>query len=243
MLSLITLVAAQSPLVPRLRGVRLVLPPLPPGPPPGGRIRGRAKRGSCPIMETDLTALVPFTQTNPTVVNVWGLTTMERPTLWVYVPYTKSFAYPAEFVLLDDESSPVYHTSITLPDMPGVIGVPIKATVPPLTFGKQYRWFFNVYCNQQPSNTLIYVEGVIQRVTLNQATVQQLQIAPPEQQIAIYASNGIWHDALTTLAQLRQQNPQDERLKTKWKDLLEAISLNDVAQKPIISSDRFNSLP
>jgi hypothetical protein len=194
-------------------------------------------------METDLTALVPFTQTNRTVVNVWGLTTMERPTLWVYVPYTKSFAYPAEFVLLDEESSPVYQTSITLPDLPGVIGVPIGATAPPLAVGKRYRWFFNVYCNQQPSNTLTYIEGVMQRVTLNQATIQQLQVAQPEQRIAIYANNGIWHDTLTTLAQLRQQNPQDEKLETEWKNLLEAIGLNDVAQKPLVSSDQFNSLP
>lgn len=230
---------AQSPSPrPASRRVHLVLPELPPGPPPGGRIRGGAKRGSCPKVEPDLTALVPFMQTDSNVVNVWGLTTMERPTIWIYVPYTKSSGYPAEFVVLNEESNPVYQTAISLPDVPGVMGVSVGAMASPLAIGKRYRWFFNISCNPQTSNSPIYVEGVVHRITPNRAIAQQLQIGEPKQQIAIYANNGIWYDALTTLAHLRQQNPQDAQLQTEWKDLLEAINLGDIVQKPLVSNAR-----
>lgn len=231
LLSTITWVMAQSPKV----AVRLVMPTPPPGPPPGGRLRGGAKRGVCPLAEPKMTALVPFTQPSPGVVNVWGLTTMERPTLWIYVPYAKGSASTAEFVLQEDEdANPIYQTNIALPDAPGVIGVSLPASAPALKVGKRNRWFLNVYCDPQKPDSLIYVEGVIQRVNQSQAQAQQLQSAQPTQQVAIYAKNGLWHDALTTLAQLRQKNPQDGTLVAEWKDLLDSVGLADVAAKPLV---------
>jgi hypothetical protein len=54
------------------------------------------------------------------------------------------------------------------------------------------------------------------------------------QQVAIYASNGIWYEALTTLAQLRQNSPQDATLQQEWQDLLIFVGLNDIAAKPLL---------
>jgi len=42
--------------------VKFRLPSPPPGKPPGGRSRGGGRRGPCPEINTNLTALVPFTQ-------------------------------------------------------------------------------------------------------------------------------------------------------------------------------------
>ncbi|WP_238360609.1 DUF928 domain-containing protein [Iningainema tapete] len=215
--------------------VRLVMPSPPPGRPPGGRLRGGAKRGMCPVAAPMMTALVPFTQPSPGVVNVWGLTTVERPTLWVYVPYIKGSASTAEFVLQDDEdANPIYQTNIALPDAPGVIGISLPASAPGLKVGKPYRWFVNVYCDPQKPDSLIYVEGMIQRVNQSQAIAQQLKSAQPKQQVDIYAQNGLWYDAITTLAQLRQKNPQDGTLVAEWKDLLDSVGLSDVAAKPLV---------
>lgn len=111
--------------------VRFVLPTLPPGPPPGGRVRGGARRGLCPSVNPQFTALVPFTQPAPSVMHVWGLTTTERPSLWFYVPFAKSSAYPAEFILQDEEANPIYKSAIALPQQPGVMSISLPASVSP----------------------------------------------------------------------------------------------------------------
>ncbi|WP_017654743.1 DUF928 domain-containing protein [Fortiea contorta] len=209
-------------------------PPPPPDSPPGGRVRGGAKRGSCPADAVKLTALVPFTTPTPTVTNVWGLTTKERPTLWLYVPIPKSSAYPAEFVLQDQDSRPIYQQDINLPEQPGIIGVSLPANAPPLAVEKRYRWFFTIYCDPEKQLPPIYVEGVIKRVNLNQAIARQLKVAQPLQKFSIYAKNGIWHEALTTLAELRQQDPQNTTLQSQWQDLLSSVGFSQEAKHPII---------
>jgi uncharacterized protein DUF928 len=210
------------------------------GDPPGGRVRGGAKRSPCPAVNPELTALVPFTEGPNSVTNVWGLTTEANPTFWVYTPYTKDSTnkdslYTTEFVLQDEDSTPIYTKAIALPTQPGVIGITLPAKAPSLTTGKRYRWFLNISCvsSDLPSSP-IYVEGVIKRINLKPAIAQQLKTATLRQQFVIYAQNGIWYNALSTLAQLRQQNPQDAALKTEWKNLLTSIRLDDVADKPIL---------
>ncbi|MFQ4144415.1 DUF928 domain-containing protein [Chlorogloeopsis sp. ULAP02] len=217
--------------------VRVVLPELPPGigPAPGGRRFGGATRGQCPTVKQPLAALVPLTKQPPSIVNVWGLTTQEYPKLWFYLPYTTNSAYPAEFTMLDDESKdPLYTSAIALPKQAGVIDVPLPTNVSALQVGKRYRWFFNIYCDPQKQSAPIYVEGVIIRTGLNQTLAKQLQKAKPIQQVAIYANNGFWHDALTKLAELRQKNPQNYYLQTEWTNLLTAIGLGELATKPLI---------
>ncbi|OUL23134.1 hypothetical protein BV372_30230 [Nostoc sp. T09] len=210
-------------------------PQPPPEPPPGGRVLGGAKRGTCPQFKPQLTALVPFTQKSPTDVDVWGLTTAAHPTFWFYIPLPKNATYPAEFVLQDEASNPIYQTAIALPDQPGVMGISLPKTVAPMVLNKRYRWFFSIYCDQEKQWPPVYVEGVIQRVNLSQAIAQQLETAKPQQQSAIYAQNGIWYETLTTLAKLRLKNPNDSKLQAEWRNLITSIGLSDVATQPIVS--------
>ncbi|MEH2182651.1 DUF928 domain-containing protein [Nostoc sp.] len=211
-------------------------PPIPPGSPPGGRVRGGAKRGepACPTSKIDLTALVPFTQEANSVINVWGQTTVEHPSWFFYVPYTKDSPYIVEFVLQDPDANKVYKKAIALPDKPGIVRVSLPSTAPGLAVGQQYRWFFTINCDKQQNAPPTFVEGVIKRVNLSQATVKQLETAEPLKRYAIYAQNGIWYEALTTLAELRQKNPQDPALKAEWRNLLGSIRLDDVAEEPIL---------
>ncbi|MBE9004176.1 DUF928 domain-containing protein [Fortiea sp. LEGE XX443] len=210
-------------------------PPPPKDPAPGGRVLGGAKRGSCPQVKQDLTALVPFTQEPPSVTNVWGLTTASHPTFWFYVPYSQNVNLPAMFVLQDQESNLIYQKAIATPTNPGIISVSLSADAPALAVNQQYRWFLTFSCDKQEQSPPVYVEGVVKRVNLSQEITQQLQTATPSQQFAIYAQNGIWHEALTTLAKMRQKKPLDTALQTQWQDLLVSIRLGDVATEPILS--------
>ncbi|BDA67807.1 Protein of unknown function DUF928 [Rivularia sp. IAM M-261] len=217
-----------------------VRPKLPEGTPPGGRRTGGGRRDTCPSTTPKLTALMPETEEPATVKNVWGLTTSERPTFWFYLPYTKSSKYPTEFVLLNEKSSPVYKEEVSLPEQPGIISVKIPGSIPALEVNKQYRWFLSVYCDKEKQAPPIYVEGVVSRVNLTATIHQQLQTAQPLQRFAIYAQNGIWHQALATLIQLKQQNPQNTTIQTDWKNLLTNIGLHEIAKERIISDDTNN---
>jgi hypothetical protein len=213
-------------------------PPPPPPPPdepaPGGRVRGGAKRGNCPVASVNLAALVPYTETKPAIVNVWGLTTKERPTLWFYVPITQDHQHPVEFILQDQDSNPIYQQDVTLPNQPGIIGITLPANAPPLALNQRYRWFFNVYCDRQQQLPPVHVEGVIKLVNLSQTATNQMTTAQPLEKIAIYQENGIWHDQLTLLAQLLQQDPQNAKLQTQWQDVLTRVGFAQEAKQPII---------
>jgi hypothetical protein len=211
-------------------------PALPPGPPPGGRVRGGAKRtglAGCPSTKHDLAALVPFTEEANSVINVWGQTTEEHPSWFFYVPYSKDSSYAVEFVLQDQDSNEIYQKAIALPEKPGVIRVSLPTTSPALALNKQYRWFFTVNCDREKNSPPTFLEGVIQRVELNPTTVKELQTTELLKRYAIYAQNGIWYEALTILAQLRQKNPKDAALQAEWRNLLGSIRLNDIAAEPI----------
>ncbi|MCW5313198.1 DUF928 domain-containing protein [Nostoc sp. KVJ3] len=212
-------------------------PAIPPGPPPGGRVRGGAKRGKtkCEFTKLNLTALVASTEEANSTINVWGKTTLEHPSWFFYVPYTKDFPYPVEFVLQDLDSNEIYKKAIALPEKPGVISVSLPTTSPGLALDKQYRWFFTIYCDRDKNFPPIYVEGVIKRVALNPAAVKELETTELLKRYAIYAQNGIWYEALAILAQLRQKNPQDAALKAEWQNLLGSVHLDDIAAEPIIS--------
>jgi len=46
--------------------------------------------------------------------------------------------------------------------------------------------------------------------------------------------SGSFTDALTNLAQLRRQRPNDADLKTDWQDLLGSVNLEEIIDAPLI---------
>lgn len=218
----------------------------PPPPPtdrgaPGNRGEG-ASRGECVVGNIPLTALVPsyeqrFNQSGgETITQVWGLTSVEQPSFWFYVPYNKSFIQTIEFVLQNKDNKTIYRTNISIPTSPGIVRVPLKDTPTSLEVDKEYHWFFKVKvaCNPNQTVTLNYVEGWIKRVNLDTASRQRMKEASAQQRLAIYALRGIWYDTLTTLAELRLASPQDSALVQDWKNLLKAIGLEKVSTQPLL---------
>lgn len=212
-----------------------------------GRSIGMGSRNLCPDVQIPLMALVPFKERDSTKnssnksvsvtsMDVWGLTTDERPSFLFYVPYTKDIANAsAEFVLQDSQENEVYKNAVSLPAKPGVIGVNLASTIAPLEVGKTYRWFFKVNCSGQESASIpIYVEGDVQRINLTSSLANQIATAQPQDKIAIYAENGIWFDALNLLAQLRKANPNNAYLASDWQSLLESIRLGNLAKAPLV---------
>ncbi|MBH8577015.1 DUF928 domain-containing protein [Nostocaceae cyanobacterium CENA369] len=188
--------------------------------------RGGASRGeNCSLSNKSIKALLPAS-------NI-GLTVEKYPTFFVYIPPTSS--HIVEFELHEgNKNQVVYKTRFIAPDSAGVISfsLPNNKTVEPLQIGKNYRWFFTVICNPEDSSENLLVQGWVQRIQPSAILVNQLQKAQLRDRPRIYAQAGIWHETLTTLADLRYSNPQDSSLVTDWKELLKSVGLSDVAEEP-----------
>lgn len=212
-----------------------------PGNREGGAVRG--VRG-CNRVNKPLTALMPVIrepsgETRPRTTplasaqSVWGLTVSERPNFWFYVPYTLTSTDSIEFVLQDEQGNELYQAKFSgAQTSPGIVGVQLPSPVPPLEVGKLYHWFFFVNCG---SSEPVFVEGWVQRTSLSSELQAQLEQATPQDKAKLYANNGIWFEALTTLAQLREKKLDDAQVLANWKELLESVGLQAIVSEPIMS--------
>ncbi|NJL79989.1 MAG: DUF928 domain-containing protein [Richelia sp. SM2_1_7] len=224
------------------RGLAFKLPAPPPGKPVGGRTRGGGRRGPCPEVQTNLTALIPFTQktlnlgqTTYVKENVWGLTNSLRPTFYFYVPFSNEYSFPTEFLLQDEESKQlVYQSVVKLPSKPGIISVSLPESVKPLKENRNYRLFFNIYCETQKPIPSLRVEGVVRRVELNDELTEKINAATPRERVELYAGEGIWFDSLDNLANLRKQQPKNQELLENWTSLLESTGFKDITEQPLV---------
>jgi hypothetical protein len=188
---------------------------------------GRPVRGGCAsISQLGLTALVP--------TNKIGRTVFDYPTFFFYLPPTE--AESAEFILKDQSGKQIYKQDLTISNLSGVIGVsiPTNKNVPPLEVGKSYTWNFTVICDSLDRSADQIESGTVRRVEISADIRRQLDQADPRQKTFIYAENGIWQDALSTLAAARRDQPNDTTFKADWESLLDSVKLGEIAKEPIV---------
>lgn len=204
-----------------------------------GRPPNRNSGGSRGPCTEELVALVPGQgkiDTSSGVctgesVSVLALTSEQSPTFWLYVPQPSTPELRAEFVLLEGKNL-VYKQTIPLAETPGIVSIPLDYKLKP---NQVYRWLFSVVVNPQRPSQNPSVEGLIQfRQSDIELGNQRQDLKLSRDLIAVSAKNGVWHDALTGLGQLRRQEPTDSNLKTDWSDLLDSVGLGAIAEVPIV---------
>lgn len=193
-----------------------------------GRREGGGTRGGCATQQPALTALIPKTNL--------GLTLQEHPTLFWYVPPNTAAA--AEFVLLDQNNAEVYTAMVPITNQAGLVQVslPTDGSVPPLETDKLYHWYFSLICDPLDRSADQFTDGWIQRTQPSPELARQLEAAPEQAKFSIYSEAGIWYDAITTLATLRQQQPQNAGLAQQWQALLESVGLAAIADQPLAAA-------
>lgn len=190
-----------------------------------GRREGAGTRGTC-LRGSKL--LMPLTP-----IDNFSATVSSSPTFFWYVPRTA--AQTAEFALLDSNDQTLYKTIIKLPNTPGIVSLnlPTNVTSSVLTIGKDFHWQLSLLCDPSQPSVNPFVEGVVQRMKPSAALVSQLKKATVHDRPAVYATAGIWQDAIATLAQQRCANPQDPRLAASWSRVLQSVQLEDFAKEPL----------
>lgn len=195
---------------------------------PEGRQQGGASRGgTCYEQYGELTALVPITNGV-----VWSLTSSQQPTLWFYLPSPLTTSASVEFVLQDETNDYVYETTITGVEVPaGLMSLSVPASHP-LTMDQAYYWTLAITCGTDSLSEAIFVSGTLKRNSLDSQLQRQIGTASPLDQVKLYAANGIWHEALTTSAQLYQANPNDRQVAEVWQSLLQQVNLESFTTVP-----------
>lgn len=204
--------------------------------------RGGASRGNCPLASQEtavpLTALMPAVETpDLPIPSLTGRTVAANPTFFVYIP--DNSIEEVIFNLRDRDYNLLYQTTLPTPSRPGIISFTLPEDAPPLKVNHKYAWHFGMVCQaQNPAQIsipeIVLVSGEIKRSEPSSALKDQLQKVAGIEKAAVYAKNGIWTEALATLAQLRRSQPDDSRLIAAWEELLNSVGLEKVAKEPLV---------
>lgn len=193
----------------------------------GNRIEDIGPRCSSYQPTIGLTALVP----NSTI----GITLAEYPSFFFYIPDANLEGVEGEFTLRNEKNEVIYDKTVLLKASDSIIRVELSdsPTLPPLEVGKSYNWDFSLVFDKFDRSDSKYVIGWIKRIEPNSELKQKLGTASRQQQPAIYAKNGIWHEALASLAELRCASPSDSTIASDWESLLQQVGLPEISQKPL----------
>lgn len=200
-------------------------------PPDQGSPVGTAGGGSRPAQSacfpqsqnlSGLTALSPTTYV--------GLTTRDRPTVWVFLPPT--IAQTAELSLFDAQGRGIYQTIVPLSSTNPLMRFAFPATAPALSSQQPYYWTVALICNQNQRTDDWIIGGWIRQQLPDPQLQRQLATAKGIDQVKLYAEAGFWYDALETLLQFQQAYPHDAALGSTWANLLQSIGLPHLTQMP-----------
>jgi hypothetical protein len=167
----------------------------------------------------------------------YGRTLSGYPTLFWRVPLNQAEAI--ELVLFDEADNEIYRTTWQITGEAGIVSLalPAHAGMPPLEVDTLYRWAFSLICDSADRSADLYTEGWLQRVEPAPDLVAEIEAAAESDRPSIYAAAGLWHDALTAIAEQRRTNPEDEAAAASWRNLLESVGLGAIADEPLDHAD------
>jgi Domain of Unknown Function (DUF928) len=196
-----------------------------------GRQAGAGVRGFCFTGGEKLLQLMPAI--NPI------LTTQETPSFFWYLP-PAAIPTTGELVVSNDADQELYKSTVQLSPKAGIISLRLPQTLGKrLKVGETYKLQFSQVCEPPRADEapeIRYVESWFQRVTPSPKLTKDLKAVPAQSRnsAALYAANGIWENAITTLYTLRLQRSGDQFTLRDWTVLLESAGLSDLTKQPLL---------
>ncbi len=192
--------------------------------------KGLASRGTVCFSEQDgpkkLKALVPSDN--------FGLTTATNASLMIYVPKS-SAKFLAIQLNSQDKKTKLFYKEIPVPINGGIIRILMKdMKTSPLQVDKNYLWTTTLVCQENDYSKNPVIQGWVQRIKPDMTLNTMLNKATPISLPNIYAKAGIWHDALTSLDDLRVLQPNNTSIARDWTSLLTSVGLAEFSKAQII---------
>lgn len=170
------------------------------------------------------------------------LTLAAHPTFFFYVP--SGLEAKVEFSLhkfdveSDLDTEKVYSTEITVPSEGGLISHQLpQDSQYQLEVGQMYHWYVVVPCGDTALVEYDFSDGFIERTDTNALDInlnERLASIDSGDLLAVsnaYAEAGVWHEALTYLAQARRANPNNTTIQARWQSLLNAANLGEYSEE------------
>lgn len=180
----------------------------------GGGTRGPAEAQSL------LQALVP---------DHTGLTVMSQPSLYWYA--SGPTVARLEVTLMDDEAyDPLLEVGIDcVVGCGGMQRLNLADHGIELLAGHEYEWSVALVVDPARRSSDVIAAGRIKRVEPSSPLQAALAAADRGERAAVYASHGLWYDALAAISELIERSPDDSRLRAHRAALLEQVGLSEVA--------------
>lgn len=197
---------------------------------------GASRDGGCAREDVSATSCV--TPLMPE--NHYGLTVSERPTFYLYVPETD--AKEVFFSLVDENRNHHYQAKLPLDRQEGIIGITLPENAPALAVDRNYQWTVILIGDRGLRPDSPGVQGTVRRVELDATLARQIEGASLTERAALYGENGIWFEALSTLATLEKNGESSaiassselENTDNIWQEFLSSVGLQAIATKPIL---------
>lgn len=166
-----------------------------------------------------------------------GLTANEQPSLFLYFSQGSTVDQAILSMKAADQSE-IYETTVSLPQVGSaekgaVVKVNLPESLPSLEAGKEYTWSLVLMCNGQLRPDSPVLEGGVKRVApIPAADETSVSLA---QQAEIYGNAGLWYDLLSTLALMREQEPENAQPVSTWSSVLNTAGLEEISNAPLIA--------
>jgi len=156
-----------------------------------------------------------------------GLTTQEQPSLFWY--QSRPVAARFELTLLEENRvKPLVQVTAERAPGAGIQRLRLSEQGVKLLPGVEYQWVVALITDPQNRSSDLVASGTIKRIEPSAELRNRLAGATPAALPAAYAEGGIWYDALSTLSDQIDADPQNRSLQEARADLLRQAGLKAV---------------
>ena len=161
-----------------------------------------------------------------------GYTTRDKPTIYWYV--SETLQKPVELTIINNESleaasKPAFEVTLQPPLARGVHAISLEQYGVALKPGVEYQWFVALVGDAAHRSNDVIAGGTIKRVAETDSVRSRVKEASAASRGALYASAGIWYDAMDELSKQISAQPENRDLRAQRAALLEQVGLTEAA--------------
>ncbi len=159
-----------------------------------------------------------------------GQTTSSQPSLFWFVDEVPPLGTQFVFTLMDEEAdTPLIEEALGIPERSGLQRVRISDFGVQLETGTEYQWSIAMSAPGVDHSKDVISVGWIDYVGKSDGIAARLEAGGPERSSFVYAEEGIWYDALSSIHDSMESNSGAMDFKVARVALLEAAGLDAVA--------------
>jgi hypothetical protein len=153
-----------------------------------------------------------------------GLTLQAQPTLYWYTrtPVATRF----EIALIDkDKTKPLLAVEADGKKVTGIQQLDLGDHSISLQPEVSYQWSVTQVIDAGSQSKGVVASGMIERMETGEGLSSRIKMSHGTDLVAVYASEGIWYDALETISSMLEKSPEDQGLVAIRASLLDQVGL------------------